>query len=97
MWGKKKGTTKCDKSTVTCDIGIAQCEDGTIKMWEKIRELPNVTKVQLHVMLVLYNVRIVPSNVMFWSPGITGCLLVGTVPPKKKGGYTRITHIYIYI
>ena len=32
-------------------------------MWEKIKELPNVTKVQSHVMLVLYNVRMVLSNV----------------------------------
>ena len=32
-------------------------------MWEKIREPLNVTKVQSHVMLVLHNVRIVPSNV----------------------------------
>ena len=32
---------------------------------KKIRELSNVTKVQLHVILVLHNVRMVPSNVMF--------------------------------
>ena len=32
-------------------------------MKEKIRELPNVTKVQSHVILVLYNVRMIPSNV----------------------------------
>ena len=29
----------------------------------KIREPPNVTKAQSHVMLVLHNVRMVPSNV----------------------------------
>ena len=28
---KIKGTTKCDKRTVTYDIGITQCEDETIK------------------------------------------------------------------
>ena len=28
---KNKGTTKCDKKTVTCDVGTAQYEDGTIK------------------------------------------------------------------
>ena len=28
---KNKGTTVCDKSTVTCDVSITQCEDGTIK------------------------------------------------------------------
>ena len=32
-------------------------------MCEKIRKPTNVTKVQSNVMLVLYNVRIVPSNV----------------------------------
>ena len=24
---KSKGTTKCEKITVTCDVGTAQCED----------------------------------------------------------------------
>ena len=32
---KYKGTTICDKRTVTCDIGAAQCEDGTIKYEKK--------------------------------------------------------------
>ena len=32
MWEKKnKGTTKCDKKTVTYDVEIAQYEDETIK------------------------------------------------------------------
>ena len=30
---------------------------------KKKREPPNVTKVQSHLMLVLYNVRMAPSNV----------------------------------
>ena len=59
---KNKRTIKCDKSTVTCGVGIAQHVDGTIKCDKKTRELQNVTKVQSHVMLVLCNVRIVPSN-----------------------------------
>ena len=63
---KNKGTTECDKNTVTCNVGTAQCEDDTIKCEKKIRELLNVIKVQLHMMLVLHNVRRVPSNVMFW-------------------------------
>ena len=28
---KNKGTTECDNSTVTYDIGNIQCEEGTIK------------------------------------------------------------------
>ena len=62
---KNKGTTECDKSTVTCDVGTTQCEDGIIKCEKKINEPPNVAKVQLHVMLVLHNVSMVPSNVIF--------------------------------
>ena len=27
MWEKGKGTIKCDKRIVTCDVGIAQCEN----------------------------------------------------------------------
>ena len=61
---KKKGITKCDKSTVTCNVSIALYETGTIKCKEKKkREPPNVTKVQSHMMLVLHNVRMVPLNV----------------------------------
>ena len=60
---KKKKTIECDKSTVTCDVSTAQCENGTIKCEKNIREPPNVTKVQLHVMLVLHNVRMMPLNV----------------------------------
>ena len=32
---KNKGTTECDKSTVTYDVSIIQCEDGTIKCDKK--------------------------------------------------------------
>ena len=36
MWEKKsKGTTKCEKRTITCDIGTAQSEDRTIKCEKK--------------------------------------------------------------
>ena len=48
MWEKdnNKGTTECDKSTITCHIGTAQCEDETIKCEEKKkREPPNVIKI----------------------------------------------------
>ena len=49
---KNTSTTECSKSIVICDIVI--CNVGTIKCEEKKRgELSNVTKIRLHVMLVL--------------------------------------------
>ena len=32
---KNKGTTECDKSIVTYDVGTTQCEDNTIKCEKK--------------------------------------------------------------
>ena len=32
---KNKGTTEYDKSTVTCNVGTAQCENKTIKCGKK--------------------------------------------------------------
>ena len=32
---KKKGTTECDKRIITCDVGISQYEDRTIKCEKK--------------------------------------------------------------
>ena len=60
MWEKNKWTIECDKSIVICDVGTAQFEDSTIKCEKKIKELPNVTKTQSRVILVLRNVRMVP-------------------------------------
>ena len=60
---KSKGTTKCEKRTVTCNVGIAQCENKTIKCEKKVREPLNVTKELSHVILVLHNMMIEPSNV----------------------------------
>ena len=51
------------QNTVTCKVSATQYEDDTIKYEKKIKELLNVTKVQSHVMLVLRNVKMVPSNV----------------------------------
>ena len=56
---KSKEITECEKSIVRYDVDTTQCEDGTIKCEKKIKEPPNVTKVQSHVMLVLCNVRLV--------------------------------------
>ena len=93
---KNKRTIEYDKSTVTCDVGTAQCEDSTIKCEEKKRELLNVTKVQLHVMLVSRNVRMVPSyvrktkrnhqlwqNIVTYDIGTAQCK-DGTIKCEKK-------------
>ena len=53
------GTIKYDKSTVTSNVSTVQYEDDIVKCEKKIREPPNVIKVQSHVMLVLHNVRMV--------------------------------------
>ena len=60
---KSKETTKYEKRIVTCDIRIAQCEDGTIKYKKKLREPLNVTKELSYVMLEPHNVRMESSNV----------------------------------
>ena len=62
MREKSKETTQREKRTVTCDVGTAQYEDGTLKCEKKIREPPNVTKELSHVMLVLLNITMEPSN-----------------------------------
>ena len=46
MWEKNKGTTECNKTTVTYDVGIVQCDNITIKYEKKIKVPPNVRKVQ---------------------------------------------------
>ena len=51
------------KKTIICDVGIAQCEDETVKCEKKVREPPNVTKELSYVMLEPYNMRIKLSNV----------------------------------
>ena len=63
---KNKGTIKCDKRIVICDVGTAQYEDETVKCEKKIRDSSNMTKELLHVILELYNMRMKLSNVMFW-------------------------------
>ena len=50
----------------------AQCDYKIIKYEKKIRELPNVTKVQLHVMLVLHNVRMI-HQIWEKNKGTTEC------------------------
>ena len=54
---KKKGTTKCDKKTITYNVGITQYENRIVKYEKKIKEPSNVTKELSHVMLELHNMR----------------------------------------
>ena len=51
------------KKTVTCDVGIVQCKDETVKCEKKVREPLNVRKELSRVMLELHNVRMKPSSV----------------------------------
>ena len=44
MWEKNKKITICDKRTIICDVGIAQCENETIKCDKKIRETTKCDK-----------------------------------------------------
>ena len=60
---KSKATTKCDKRTITRDVGTAQCEDEIVKCKQKLREPPNVRKELSHVILKLHNVRMESSSV----------------------------------
>ena len=60
---KSKRTTKCEKKTVTCDVGTTHYEDRTVKCEKKVSELPNVRKELSYMMLELHNVRIKPLSV----------------------------------
>ena len=46
---KSKGTTKCEKKTITYDVGTAQCWDEAFKCEKRVREPPNMTKELSHV------------------------------------------------
>ena len=51
------------KSTVTCNVGVAQSDNGTIKCEKKkIKVPPNIKNIRSNVMLVLSNVTMEPSN-----------------------------------
>ena len=60
---KNKGITECDKSTVIYDVDTIQCENGTIKYEKKKKKGTTEYDKYSHVMLVLHNVKMVPSNV----------------------------------
>ena len=60
---KSKGTTKCEKRIVTCNVRIAQFEDENVKCEKKVTKPPNVIKELSHVMLELQNVKMESSCV----------------------------------
>ena len=71
MWEINKGSTECDKRTITCDVGTRQCEDRTVKCEKKVRKPPKshcdkrtVTcdKNRAYMMLVVFNMTIKPLN-----------------------------------
>ena len=57
---------------IKCDVELHNVTIKSSNMKKKIRELPNVTKVQFYVMLILHNVRMIPSNVRK-NKGTTKC------------------------
>ena len=61
---KNKGTSECDKSSITSNVNTMQYENNIIKCEKKIKNPPNVTKVQSYVTLVLQIVRMAQSNVI---------------------------------
>ena len=76
-------------SYVILELHNARTELSNVR--KKIRELSNVTKEQSHINVetAQYDDEIIKCDV--WKPGIVSCILVGIV--KKKGVYSRITHI----
>ena len=46
---KNKGTTKCNKRPVTCDVGTTQCDDKIVKCEKKSKGTPNVKKKNCYI------------------------------------------------
>ena len=63
MRKKNKGTIEYDKRIVTCDVGTAQYENGTVKCEKKVSGPPNIRKELSYGMLELHNMKMEPSNV----------------------------------
>ena len=60
---KNEGIIKCDKSTITCDIGTTQYEDSTIKCEKKNKGTTEYDKNTVTCDVGIHNVKMVPSNV----------------------------------
>ena len=60
MW---QNTITRNVGTAQCEDGTIKCENGTIKCEKKNKGTTKCGKIQSYVMLVLRNVRMIPSNV----------------------------------
>ena len=65
MWRKKKGTTKCDKRIVTCNVGPAQYKDETIKYEDLITWYSRLPTSRYHTPKKRRYGRINPANFLF--------------------------------
>ena len=62
IWEKNKGTTECEKRTITCDVETTQYEDGTVKCEKKSKGTTKCEKRIVTCDVKLHNMRIEPSN-----------------------------------
>ena len=94
MWEKNKGTTECEKRTVTCNVRTAQYENRTVKCEKKVREPPNVRKKLSRMMLEAQCKDVIikyEKKVTWYSRLPTSGY---DTPPPLFFGHHRITHIY---
>ena len=63
IWEKNKGTTECEKRTITCDVETTQYEDGTIKCKKKSKRTTQCDKRTVICDVGTANVTMKLSNV----------------------------------
>ena len=80
IWEKNKGTTECEKRTITCDVETTQYEDGTVKCEKKSKGTTQCDKRTItcvknraDAMLELFNMTMEPSNLRKKNKGTTIC------------------------
>ena len=97
MWEKSKGITQCDKRTVTCDVGTAQCEDETVKNEKK--KSKETTKCEKITVIWVVGIAQREDRTVKWEKNVTWYNRLSTsgyrTPPFLRG-YGRITHKTIH-